>query len=267
MYLSHTKLQDTVECVCVVAEPNRFNASVLAAMDSRTWNPFWWKERMYTLSGGLPHIFTVQLLVSGDHSSEPHHLWWGWGGGGQQHLKSWRIRPLSFSDWMTPLWLLVLCLRSITSHCPWSHLKDVAVAARCSIFLLERRWLENSVWKKQWEFEFSKFLYGGRPGVCGGSRPPSWQLQARGWHSSRSPGSCLSSSLLPLLSFTCKRIAGDFLKNSRVYVDTRKGVFGHQQKSRILNGVHTRTIWGHKLVFWQMKEKEIWRVTSYVSVC
>lgn len=57
---------------------------------------------------------------------------------------------------MTPLWLLVLPLQSITSHFPLLHLKDIAVVASCYIFILERRWLEKSVWKKQWEFEFSK---------------------------------------------------------------------------------------------------------------
>lgn len=64
---------------------------------------------------------------------------------------SWRNHQLIFflSDLMTPLWSL-LPVWSITPHFPLLHLKHIAAFATYSVFILEQRRLEESVWKKQW---------------------------------------------------------------------------------------------------------------------
>lgn len=134
------------------------------------WNSLKIQRPWSILQRTASHISCVSCFVWGLlHRTLPSVV----GGNYISVLKNSSVHFLSFPDLMTPLWLLLLPPQSITSHFPLLHLKYIAVAASCYIFILVMWWLEKSVRKQSQEFKSSE---AGLPSrwVCldgGGSLP------------------------------------------------------------------------------------------------
>lgn len=168
-------------------------------------------------------------------------------------LKNSSVNFLSFFDLMTPLWLLLLPLQSMTSHFPLLHLKYIAVVASCYIFILEISRLEKICLEKLvgvqilqtgWSFRWISASMGEQlhlPTLL--SLPPTlchhfvdedpgtlaWShLSPYGQCSSQSTGSWLCSSLLLLLSLHLKEYQGILEAESYFYLAIRKDVSDHQ---------------------------------------
>lgn len=119
---------------CVYScEQNGSSADVLAVPHVRAWDSLKTQRPRDILWRIASHISCVSCFVWGLlHRTLPSVV----GGNSISVLKNSSVNFRSFSDLMTPLWLLLLPLQSITSHFPLLHLKYIAVAASCYSFIL-----------------------------------------------------------------------------------------------------------------------------------